>query len=209
MSNYFVMNQVAGEGPRAESPLYHADLATVAAQGPQLGGVVIGERALLGHLVLRGDVNDAAFTQGVEKVLGVALPGKLAMAEAGDVSIRWISPDEWLVLVPGERAFELEAALREGIDTHFAVVNGSGGQTVLSICGENAVDMLKKCTPYDLHDRNFPVGKVVTTVFAKTQAVITRVSEDTWELVIRRSFADYAWLWLQDASAEFGLVVKG
>ncbi|OUC50154.1 hypothetical protein B7939_13495, partial [Eggerthia catenaformis] len=30
---------------------------------------------------------------------------------------------------------------------------------------------------------------------------------DTWELVVRRSFADYFWLWLQDASAEYGLQV--
>ncbi|TNF08513.1 MAG: sarcosine oxidase subunit gamma, partial [Pseudomonadales bacterium] len=31
---------------------------------------------------------------------------------------------------------------------------------------------------------------------------------DTWELVIRRSFADYFWLWLQDACAEYGLAVE-
>ncbi|MES2089026.1 MAG: sarcosine oxidase subunit gamma family protein, partial [Pseudomonadota bacterium] len=28
------------------------------------------------------------------------------------------------------------------------------------------------------------------------------------ELVIRRSFSDYWWLWLQDASAEYGLNVQ-
>ncbi len=60
----------------------------------------------------------------------------------------------------------------------------------------------------DVHDRNFPVGKVVTTVFAKTQAVIRRTGDKNWELVVRRSFADYTWLWLQDACKEYGLVVK-
>ncbi|WP_229775730.1 sarcosine oxidase subunit gamma family protein, partial [Pseudomonas laurentiana] len=29
----------------------------------------------------------------------------------------------------------------------------------------------------------------------------------TWELLIRRSFSDYWWLWLQDAANEFGLNV--
>jgi sarcosine oxidase subunit gamma len=28
-----------------------------------------------------------------------------------------------------------------------------------------------------------------------------------FELVVRRSFADYLWLWLQSASQEFGLAI--
>ncbi len=202
-----VMNQLPGQGPRAESPLHHADLATVARKGKQQGGVYLQEQKLLGHLVLRGSVDNAAFMAGAEKVLGVALPRPLQSAEAGDLSVRWISPDEWLVIVPGAKAFPLERDLRAAMGGHFAIVNVSGGQTVLSLSGPNAVDVLKKTTPYDVHDRNFPVGKVVTSVFAKTQAVIRRTGQDSWELVIRRSFADYAWLWLQDASAEYGLVV--
>ncbi|WP_221034623.1 sarcosine oxidase subunit gamma family protein, partial [Pseudomonas syringae] len=54
----------------------------------------------------------------------------------------------------------------------------------------------------------FPVGKAVGTVFAKSQLVIRHTAEDTWELVIRRSFSDYWWLWLQDASAEYGLSIQ-
>ena len=53
------------------------------------------------------------------------------------------------------------------------------------------------------------LSKVVTSVFAKSQAVISRSGEETWDLVVRRSFADYLWLWLQDASAEYGLQIKG
>ena len=45
------------------------------------------------------------------------------------------------------------------------------------------------------------------SIFAKSQCVIRHTGEDTWELVVRRSFADYFWLWLQDASAEYGLQV--
>jgi sarcosine oxidase subunit gamma len=38
--------------------------------------------------------------------------------------------------------------------------------------------------------------------------VIRHTGEDTWELLIRRSFSDYWWLWLQDAAAEYGLSVQ-
>ncbi|KAA5829351.1 sarcosine oxidase subunit gamma, partial [Pseudomonas chlororaphis] len=68
--------------------------------------------------------------------------------------------------------------------------------------------VLMKSTSYDVHPNNFPVGKAVGTVFAKSQLVIRRMGEDTWELVIRRSFSDYWWLWLQDAAAEYGLSIQ-
>jgi len=52
-------------------------------------------------------------------------------------------------------------------------------------------------------EANFPVGKAVTTVLAKTQALCIRVDDAEWHLIVRRSFADYAWDWLCDASAEY------
>ncbi|OEY67880.1 sarcosine oxidase subunit gamma [Marinobacter sp. X15-166B] len=195
------------EGPRPESPLCHADLASLAEQGSREGGVRLQEQALLGHLVLRGSLQNESFVQGFAQVMGMALPGALESAAAGDASVRWISPDEWLLIVPGKQAFSLEKQLREVMAGHFSIANVSGGQTVLVLAGQDAVNVLKKSTGYDLRDRNFPVGKVVTTTFAKTQAVIRRTGQQEWELVVRRSFADYVWLWLQDASAEYGLTV--
>ncbi|GGO84644.1 sarcosine oxidase subunit gamma [Marinobacterium nitratireducens] len=203
------MNQLAGPAQRAESPLHHADLGTIAQKGPKNGGVTLQEHKLLGHLVIRGSQDNQAFLAGAREALGFDLPtAPLSSVQQGDRSVRWISPDEWLLIVPGEEAFDVEEQLRAAMGGHFAIVNVSGGQTVLELSGPEARSVLKKSTPYDVHDRNFPVGKVVTSVFAKTQAVIRRTGEQSWELVIRRSFADYAWLWLQDASAEYGLVVK-
>ncbi|PPS59319.1 hypothetical protein CRX72_21215 [Pantoea sp. BRM17] len=53
----------------------------------------------------------------------------------------------------------------------------------------------------------FPVGKVAGSVFAKSSALIRRTGPESWELVIRRSFAEYIWLWLRDASREYGLKI--
>jgi len=202
------MNQLPAGDARAESPLHHADLDTMADKGREDGGVQLQELKLLGHLVLRGTVENAAFVAGVEKVLGVALPGPTQSSEVGEYSIRWISPDEWLVIVPGTEAFNLEKQLRESISGHYSIVNVSGGQTVLLLSGEDAVNVLKKSTGYDVHDSNFPVGKVVTTTLSKTQAVVRRTGSESWELVVRRTFADYVWLWLQDACAEYGLTIR-
>ncbi|MGB0447236.1 MAG: sarcosine oxidase subunit gamma family protein, partial [Pseudomonadales bacterium] len=53
----------------------------------------------------------------------------------------------------------------------------------------------------------FPVGKVVQTTFAKTGATICKCNDGSFDLVIRRSFADYFFLWLKDASEDYGLAV--
>lgn len=204
-----VMNQLAGSDVQAESPLHNAGLEQLAARNPRTGGVMVRELKLLGHLTLRGSQQNASFMNGCAEVLGVALPTQpLTSVEQGGVSIRWISPDEWLVVLPADQAFEVERGLRAVIEGHYQVVNVSGGQTILELSGPNARDVLKKSVGLDLHPSQFPVGKVAGTVFAKSSALVRRSGDDRWELVIRRSFADYIWLWLQDASREYGLVVS-
>ncbi|WP_308368488.1 MULTISPECIES: sarcosine oxidase subunit gamma family protein [unclassified Microbulbifer] len=200
-----VMDQLpSGEIP-AESPLHHLD-STGPASTSKPAGVRLWEEALKGHLVLRGNAEDPAFQRGVEAALGMALPERLRSIQQGPLSLRWIAPDEWLLVCPGDQAAALEIRLRRHLSGHFAVVNVSGGQTLIHLAGPDAAMVLKKSCPYDLHERNFPIGKVVTTVLAKTQATLCKIAADQWELVVRRSFADYAWRWLVDASAEYGLI---
>ena len=205
-----VMDQIAKTDVPTETPLHHRNLGQRANPnaGKTEGVVVARELPLLGHLVIRGNADDPAFRSGIEIALDMPLPGALQSEQNDDLSIRWISPDEWLLICPFEKSFEVELALRNSLKGHYSVVNASGGQTVLRLSGSNAVNVLKKSVPYDFHDSKFPVGKVITTVMAKTQAVIRRVAKDEWELVIRRSFADYAWRWLEDAGSEYGFEVK-
>ena len=94
----------------------------------------------------------------------------------GDFSVRWVSPDEWLVILPIEQTFEVERALRGLIEGHFQIVNVSGGQTIFELSGPQAINVLKKSAPLDFHLSEFPVGKVANTKFAKSTAVITSYS---------------------------------
>ena len=38
------------------------------------------------------------------------------------------------------------------------------------------------------------------------QIQIRRIGEQSFGLVVRRSFADYLWMWLMDAGREYGVV---
>lgn len=143
----------------ARSPLAH--LFTARDDGD--AGVVLEEKAFLGHLTLRGDPAQPGFAEGVEAALGLALPLTPATLEQNDSgrSIQWLSPDEWLILVPGEEAFSVEKALHERLAGRYQVVNVSGGQTVISLSGDQARQVLMKSTPTDVHPRAFPVGRGV------------------------------------------------
>ncbi len=209
MSNLINVYQLRPAAAHAESPLFHAGLEQLAGKGPASAGVTVREKKLLGHLTLRGDAKDPAFAGGVHKALGLELPVALTLVAAGDTSLQWLAPDEWLLIVPSGSEFAVEQKLREALDgQHISIVNVSGGQTLLELSGPKVREVLMKSTSYDVHPSNFPVGKAVGTHFAKSQLVIRHTAEDAWELLIRRSFSDYFWLWLQDASAEYGLAIK-
>jgi sarcosine oxidase subunit gamma len=142
----------------------------------------------------------------VKQVTGLDLPLIPLTSHAHNSQcIRWVSPDEWLLTLPEEGVLQIEEALRLQCVEPVAIVNVSGGQTILILEGEHAIDVLRKSTSYDVHPRNFPVGKVVTTAFAQAQLVLRRLDEQCFELVVRRSFADYLSAWIHDAAAEFGM----
>lgn len=195
----------------AQSPLYHADFSGLAkATECSEAGVTLYERPCLGHLNLRGNAQDSAFVEAVEAALGMPLPiAPCSSSQHSGNYIMWLSPDEWLVVVEGGKEQETEALLREQLNGHFAVSDVSGGQTWLTLSGPESINVLKKSTGYDVHLDHFPVGKVVGTAFAKASCNILRTGEYEFQLIIRRSFADYLWMWLQQCSKEYGLKAEG
>ena len=198
--DYALMQQRPSVSFLEHSALTRADRSPISGSNP----VMLTEQPA-GHLVLRG--TPAEFSGAVRETLQLESPTLPLTSNTSDTGacIRWISPDEWLITVPEADTFEVESALRTAIDSHVAIVNVSGGQTILQLQGDEAETVLRKSTPYDVHASNFPVGKVVTTAFAQTQVLMRRLDTDAFELVIRRSFADYIWAWLRDAAEEFGL----
>ena len=210
MSDIATIDLIPAAPVKTQSPLAACRPTAATVPSAQGAGVVVRERAFLGHLVLRGNAEDADFVKGVEQALGLPLPlkmGPLSLDAGRGASLQWISPDEWLIIVPGGEEFAAEQRLRTALSGHFAVMNVGGGQSVLELTGPAVPEALMKCTAYDVHPSQFPVGKGVSTTFAKATAIVRRVGEDRWELVIRRSFADYIYRWLLDASEEFGVHV--
>lgn len=200
-----VMDQYATVA--AESPLHNRKQVPTTSSFAK--GVTMKEVALMGHLILRGDGHNPAFVETVSDVLGLVLPTQpLTSVEKAGKVVCWLSPDEWLIITEADKAYELELALRAALSGHFSIINQSGGQTIIELSGPDANKVMKKSTPLDIHPNAFPAGKVVGSVLAKSTALYRRVDENRWQLVIRRSFADYIWRWLADAGREYGVTVE-
>ena len=139
--------------------------------------------------------------------------GKAKTAQAMSTFTLWISPDEFLHLLPLKNKDALVSKLEEDVSaTHAAVVDNSGGFSYLELGGSSLHKVLAKTCAYDCSKENLPTGKVVSTLIGKAPVIIfrhknnvadTATGEHDISLLIRFSFADYVWRLLEDAVGEY------
>jgi sarcosine oxidase, subunit gamma len=185
--------------PRPESPLIRFEHTPRSDADDAGADVPIYERPFLDHVNLRGDGTDPAFVEAVEPVLGTPLPlTPNRWRSFGDLRVFWLGPEEWLLITQAGEGSAMADDLRQATDgLHAAITVISGGQTVIGIEGPQAADLLSRGCTVDLHPRAFGEGCCAQTLVAKAPALIWRLPDDRgFELAIRRSFAEYLWLWL-------------
>lgn len=174
----------------------------------EAAGVVMREGPPQGWWNLRGDGDDPRFQDAVAAVVGIAPPVEpCAWLEADDRRVYWLGPDEWLLTA--EPGTELEAPLRGALHEGCSIVDVSGAQIAVNLSGEQAGKVLQKSSPYDFHPRNFPPGRCVQTNFAKAAALVAANADASFDIVFRRSYADYLRGWIADAGREYGFAVAG
>ena len=219
VADLYAQNSVVGKTefqssgvPVLETALEHANMKKLSARSDSGLGVTLLERPVTGLLTLRAREGAGELSVALQSVLQLELPDKLGSVSGSHsgatTCVRWMAPDEWLLSCAIEHAFEIEQAIRDAVGgASVAVVNVSGGFTALELYGPSAQLVLRKSTPYDVHPVNFVPAKVVNTVLAKAQVCLRCIDGDHYELIVRRSFADYVWHWLQVAAAEYGLSI--
>ena len=197
-----------------QTPLAHLHLDARAANeaADAITGVHIGERPLLGLINLRGQRSNPDFGQAVKKVVGASLPSvNETSGKPEGVHVLGLGPDEWLIITPTDEEANLQANLRKAVaDFHAAVTLTGESMTVIRLSGAHARDTLAKGCPVDMHPRVFGPGQCAQTILARADMTIHQTADDTYDIIVRRSFAEYVWTWLEDAAREYGIrVVTG
>ncbi len=192
--------------PILQSPLHAFGLSAQARPADEACGVWANEVPLQAYISLRGDLADVRFQERAASALGKRLPATpCTFTRSGAVKALWLSPDEWMIVTPrASRAPLLRSLEKELSGIRSQVVDNSGGYTEIIIQGRNTVDVISHASVYDIH--RLGEGRVVGTTFGKSAVYMYREGDGV-SLVVRRSFADYAWRFLVRAAEPYGFGV--
>jgi sarcosine oxidase subunit gamma len=174
-------------------------------------GVKIEIRADLGHINLRSSPANPEFLSTVARVLQQELPLAANTMTMGDHRVYWLGPDEWQVVTAIDDSDELVTELREALARlHASVSDLSGGQIALQISGPRVRDVLAKASTLDLTPAEFSLGACAQSGLAKANMLIGCIddAEPVFEIMVRRSFSDYAVRWFQHAASEYGVKIS-
>ncbi len=164
--------------------------------------VQVSEPAGLAHINLRGDPGDAAFLAAVKGVLGAELPlAANTTAAAGEHTVCWLGPDEWLVVSTADSATVAKALQGALGDLFSSVTEIGGGNAVMVLRGAGVRELLARDCPLDLHPRELGPGRCAQTRLAKAAVLLRPLDDGALELVVRRSFVSYLRLWFERAGA--------
>jgi sarcosine oxidase subunit gamma len=168
---------------------------------------LVASRRECGLINLRGNVDDSAFSDGVQSVLGLALPGAGTFSQQGAQRLIWVGPDDWFsVSLPGTEKELLPGLSRLAAQTHCAATDVSGGYTLVTLSGPSARDILSAGCPLDLRADRFQPGAAAGSVFFKAAIRLWMTdNEPRYELLVRRSFEAYFWALLERSCQECGL----
>lgn len=198
------------ETMRQESPLIERNTVERRRASAADAGVTVRERRFLAYVNVRGKADDAGFADAIRELTGIELPlTPNTVADGNGVRALWLGPDEWYLVGEAGTEAELVGSLEQALaGRHVAINDLSSGLTTIVVGGPHARDVLEKGCTLDLHPRAFAEGQCAQTMIAHAGVVIRYVDEvPTFELTVRRSFADYLWVWLEDAALEFGMAV--
>ncbi len=194
---------MCNDGVRWESALVGLERSPDGRLGPAAAGFVLRERPCRALLTLRG--TGQAFFEAAAGVLGLQLPARAGQtAAAGGRRALWMGPDEWLLCDADADPSGLEASLRGALAAGGGtVVDVSSGLVIVTLQGSAARAVLAAGCPLDLHPRVFVEEQCAQSHYFKAPVTLWRGADDTFSVVVRRSFAHYAVDMLLDAAQPY------
>ncbi len=168
--------------------------------------VRIDVHPFFGYINLRGNAEDSEFLLATRTVLGQDLP-LLANTMSKQHNIFSLGPDEWLIVTARDKEKVIASDLGDRLAQQFcAVTDLTGGQIMLRLTGDKARDVLARGCTLDFHPRTFKPGQCAQTGLAKATILIGMTNDEpSYDIIVRRSFAEYVALWLHHAANEYGV----
>jgi sarcosine oxidase, subunit gamma len=152
------------------------------------GFASIREIGPLGMITLRAK-GVKALDKAVKSVTGTKLPAQRRIEVNGDRACGWMSPDEYLLIVPYTEVAGALASLAKSLaGEHHLAVDVSDARAVFRVEGDRARDVLRKLSPVDFE--TLAPGELRRTRAAQVAAALWE-QDGGFTLVCFRSVAGY------------------
>lgn len=160
-----------------------------------------------GMVTIRGDLGAAAFGKAVKSATGCALPKPRGIVAQGGRRLAWMSPDELLLICDHAEAPGLAAGLAEALKgQHALAVDVSDARAVFRLEGALCREVIAKLSPANLAPAAFGPGEMRRTRLAQVAGAFHMPDAESFEIVVFRSVARYAWDLIANAARPGGEV---
>lgn len=124
-------------------------------------------------------------------------------AASGFNTVMWAGPDDWLVIAE-KAGTELLGSLDRAFAGHnAAIVETSGNRSRFGLAGPGAKEMMARACALDFDAPHFEAGHCSGTLVARAQAyVLQRSADPSYEVIVRRSYAQYLREWFGAAGCK-------
>lgn len=156
-------------------------------------------------------INLAPVTGGfVIHVLGDAKSDEAALSTAITkiapdlgTDFRKSSPNQWFWVGDAGVSSDRRTEIQAGLSSQFALADQTHGRVRMRLSGVASRTVLAKGTMVDLSIDQYAIGQSAMTQIGHIGAMITRIEDDSFELIVLRSFAGSLWDELNHMMAEF------
>jgi sarcosine oxidase subunit gamma len=153
------------------------------------GFAKISEIGPLGMITLRAKPDVAGLAEAIRAAVGTEVPALRRIAVNGDKAAGWMSPDEYLLVLPyGETGAALAAIAAALKGQHYLAETVSDARAVFRIEGAKADQVLAKLSPVDF--ATLEPNELRRTRAAQVAAAFWK-DEAGYTLVCFRSVASY------------------
>ena len=153
------------------------------------GFAMVREIGPLGMISLRAKPEVKGLAKAVKAAVGLAVPAPRRIVATADKAVGWMSPDEYLLVLPYAQTGAAMAAIASamGADHHLAAVV-SDARAVFDVTGAKADQVLRKLCPVDFDA--LASGELRRTRAAQVAAAFWAI-DDGFRVVCFRSVAGY------------------
>ena len=169
-----------------------------------LNGISIQERNLLGKINIRGESTDKEFMKNVGSVLDLVLPIEPNVRVSNNnISIIWLSPNEWLIETPKAETKKVLTLLKSTLNPQkTSITDVSYNRTVLRLEGDHVFTLLSKYLVINLEEVLKTNYNVAQTIFIKIPILLIRNNSNnetiSIDIHLNRSHAKYVYELLID-----------